>query len=595
MAEQLSAAHRAPRRRFAGRLVLLLAVLLVLAAGWLLVTGWLAGAQLQDADSALKQARVAAVDQRLPAAAAQVTEAQRAAHRAHRLTSGPVWWTAGRLPWIGRTPRAASTAALAADRLTGDVLPVLVQAAETASPNRLRTSGTSLDLAPLTRVAPALAVAARQVDDVQRVLEGTGRGSGVLAPVAQGLDDFRAAVADLSATVHGAALAAELLPPMLGANGPRSYLLAFQNPAEARGTGGLVGGYGVLKADHGKLSVQTLGTDSDLTGLKKLPPELGSDYEELWGQDPALWVNSNESPHFPYGAQIWLDAWQAQHGQRLDGVLALDPEVLSYLLSVTGPVTLPDGERITAANVVQQTMQAAYVRFAKNPNARKAYLTVVAGAVVQRLLGQRDDPAALVRALGRGVAERRVLVYSDHAEEQRALAGQAVAGALPDAQGANVLVAVNNAAGNKLDYYLDRRISYAGTACAVGGMRSTQVDLTLTNTVDKAAALPDYVVGVLGSQARTPARRNDNKTIAGFWLPPGAQVQQVTVDGRPAEFNLGTEVGHPVVLTTVTLRPRRPVHVSVRLREPATADAPTLAVQPLVRPAGVAVTAPTCH
>jgi hypothetical protein len=126
-------------------------------------------------------------------------------------------------------------------------------------------------------------------------------------------------------------------------------------------------------------------------------------------------------------------------------------------------------------------------------------------------------------------------------------------------------------------------------------MRATQVDLTLTNTVAKAANLPDYVVGVLGSQAKTPARRNDNKTIAGFWLPAGARVQQVTVDGRPAEFNLGTEVGHPVVLTTVTLAPGHPVTVSVRLREPATGSAPSLAVQPLVRPAAVEVTAPTCH
>ena len=146
------------------------------------------------------------------------------------------------------------------------------------------------------------------------------------------LDQFRAVVADLAATVHGAALAAQLLPPMLGADGPRSYLLAFQNPAEARGTGGLVGGYGVLTRRQRAAVGQTLGTDSDLTGLTGCRPTLGPDYVALWGQDPALWVNSNESPHFPYGAQIWLDAWRAQHGQRLDGVLALDPEVLSYLL-----------------------------------------------------------------------------------------------------------------------------------------------------------------------------------------------------------------------------------------------------------------------
>jgi hypothetical protein len=356
-----------------------------------------------------------------------------------------------------------------------------------------------------------------------------------------------------------------------------------------------VGAYGILTADHGKLTVGTLGTDSDLTGLKTVPSELGPDYVALWGEDPALWVNSNESPHFPYGAQIWLDAWQAQHGQRLDGVLALDPEVLSSLLAVTGPVTLPDGERITSANVVPRTMQGAYVRFANDVHARKAYLTEVAGAVVARLLSQRDDPAALVRALGRGVAERRVLVYSDHPDEQRRLAAQPIGGALGADPGAHVLVAVNNAAGNKLDYYLDRRVSYAGTDCRVGGTRSTQVTLTLTNGVDPAADLPDYVVGVLGSQARTRATRNDNKSIAGFWLPPGARVQQVTVDGRPATFNLGTDAGHPVVLTTVRLRPQVPVSVLVRLSEPATSDAARLSVQPLVRPATVTNSVPTCH
>jgi hypothetical protein len=193
------------------------------------------------------------------------------------------------------------------------------------------------------------------------------------------------------------------------------------------------------------------------------------------------------------------------------------------------------------------------------------------------------------------VGERRVLVYSDHPDEQRELATQPVSGALPPSGGANVLVAVNNAAGNKLDYYLDRRVRYSGGPCEVGGTRSTQVDLTLTNAVDPAAELPDYVVGVLGAKAATPAARNDNKTIAGFWLAPGARVQQVTVDGRPATFNLGTDAGHPVVLTTVRLRPRVPVRVVLRLTEPATPDPPRLSVQPLVRPATVTNSVPTCH
>ena len=104
-------------------------------------------------------------------------------------------------------------------------------------------------------------------------------------------------------------------------------------------------------------------------------------------------------------------------------------------------MTLIDGERITAANVVSKTMETAYVRFASRPSARKAYLTEVAGAVVQRLLAERGDPAALVRALGRGAGERRAPLHPDH----QAPVGHptAVRVTLRSPAG-TVLVAVNN-------------------------------------------------------------------------------------------------------------------------------------------------------
>ena len=54
---------------------------------------------------------------------------------------------------------------------------------------------------------------------------------------------------------HAAAIATDLLPAMLGEDGQRRYLLAFQNNAEPRATGGLVGNVSLLKADHGQLSI----------------------------------------------------------------------------------------------------------------------------------------------------------------------------------------------------------------------------------------------------------------------------------------------------------------------------------------------------
>jgi hypothetical protein len=567
------------------------ALVVVLVLGWLLVTAWLARGELGQAQQSLVRARKDAVSQRFAPALAEVADAGRAAHRARALTSGPVWGLAGAVPWFGDTPRAVSTAAEQADLLASDVLPRVLRDAQAAAPGRLRTSSDTLDLAPLVTAAPDLGRAEGQLV----VAEGALRARpGVLPPVRDSLERFRGSVHDLAETVRAAWLAARLLPPMLGADGPRSYLLAFQNPAEARATGGLVGGYGVLHADHGHLSVSTLGTDADLRGLSTLPPFLGADFRALYGDDPALWVNSNESANFPYGAQLWLAAWRAQFGTHLDGVLALDPEVLSALLHVTGPATLPSGQVITADTVVAETMQAAYVRFAANPAQRKAYLTQVSAAVVERLLGARADAQALVTALGAAAGERRLLVYSDRPAEQRLLATQPVAGTLPTGPGPAAVVAVNNAAGGKLDYYLDRTVAYRGTACTLGGLRTTELELTLTNAVDADAALPDYVVGVLGNKA-APGHRNDNRVTAGFWLSQGAQVTQVLVDGHPVRFGFGRDAGHPTVLTTVTLPPQVPVHVTVRIQEPATADGARLTVQPLVRQPRVEVAVPTCR
>ena len=149
---------------------------------------------------------------------------------------------------------------------------------------------------------------------------------------------------------------------ILGFTTDKKYLLVFQNSAEARGTGGIIGAYAVVNFHKGALSVVRKGSNADLQQASKLPIDLGSEYFNLYGNDPAIWQNSNESPHFPYAAKIWLSLWKKQSGQILDGVISVDPEAISYVLSILGPVTLPSGEIINASNVVEKTLSTSYGR-----------------------------------------------------------------------------------------------------------------------------------------------------------------------------------------------------------------------------------------
>ena len=138
---------------------------------------------------------------------------------------------------------------------------------------------------------------------------------------------------------------------------PQTFLLAFQNSAEARGTGGILGSYAIIKIENGKLTVQKTGSNAGLKSLEEIPLKMPAEYGALYRSDPAIWQNSNLSPHFPYGAEIWMELWRLQTGQKLDGVIAVDPTALSYILRATGPIKLASGEEINFDNVVEKTLK----------------------------------------------------------------------------------------------------------------------------------------------------------------------------------------------------------------------------------------------
>ena len=311
--------------------------------------------------------------------------------------------------------------------------------------------------------------------------------------MARAVVDVRKKIDQLAATTDDAARAAELIPPMLGADGPRRYFLAFQNPAEARGTGGLLGAYGVLKADDGAIKVEHLGPNTELTNPKKLPIDLGADFQALYGRTPPYWVNGNISPHFPDAGRIWTAMWQQEFGEGLDGVIATDPVALGYMLKATGPAKLPGGGQITAANAAALTMKDVYARYptgAEN-TVRDAYLQGVAGAVFARLLSGEGDPKALADQLGQAAGERRLLIYSTHPQEQRQLEQTQLAGAVPKTARPFAGLVVNNYSGSKLDYYLDRTLDYRRSCPAGDGTTTSTITVTLTNTAPKG--LPAYV------------------------------------------------------------------------------------------------------
>jgi hypothetical protein len=371
--------------------------------------------------------------------------------------------------------------------------------------------------------------------------------------------------------------------------------MGFQTNAEARGTGGLLGGFGILRFDNGKPTVDTLAPNTELAGASAAI-DLGPEFNAQYGfTNPYTdFRNSNLSSHFPYAAQIWKSMWERDSGQKADGVIAIDPVALSYILGALGPVTLPDGELITEDNVVELTESTAYIRFPNDQPARKRYLQNIANEVVKKLTGRIESPRKMLDALGRAVSERRIAVWSAIPEDQKVLEGTSLAYAIPDDPAPYAEVVINNLAGNKMDYYLKREIDYSADGCD-GDTRNSTVTVRLTNTApDKP--LPDYVGGTLGLDPKLGLRVPSETMVTSIRLiaTAGAKLLGVTSGDKSVPAIAHQERGHPTFEVQVAIPPGQSGDLVFRLSEPTSPGAPRVPVQPLVDAVAPRVSVPEC-
>ncbi|MGW7816913.1 DUF4012 domain-containing protein [Streptomyces puniciscabiei] len=576
------------------------------AVAWISVTGLLAHHELRaaqdDLDALRTSVATAATSHPATAAAAGAPAESRQerlmrsaaehAASAHELTTGPAWYTAAQLPYVGRPFETVRGIARLSDRLTGAVLPPLVQAVPRLS-SGAHAGGIPHVLTELEAQAPAFTRAARIASEVQSDAHRLPASSWLPAA-----DHARAQLSGqldrLVPQTHDVAVAARVVPSMLGGHGQRRYLLTFQNTAEARGTGGLPGAFAVLRADRGRLAFEHFGNDTEMDGVRA-DVKLGAEFAAQYGSNgpDSVWQNSNMSPHFPYAARIWMAYWRTHTGRGLDGAVAIDPAALGLLLGAAGPARLADGTALTAANAVDLTERASYAAY-KDVDERKAFFVDAASATAKRLLHAADDPGllpAMLRAVHEVQREGRLQVWSAHEAEEQQLESRAFGGALPDTPGPFAGLVVNNAAGTKLDYYLDRSLVWAPGTCTADG-RPVTVTVTLANRAP--AGLPDYVTQRV-DHPPYPTHPGDNRLLVSYYAGRGAHLTSATLDGRRLEMISGTERGHPVYTFDLELPRGAGRTLVLHLREPEADRPPTILRQALVMPLRATVKpAPAC-
>jgi Protein of unknown function (DUF4012) len=578
--------------KFAGLLLLLV----VVAFGcWLGVRAFEAKSSLEQARNSAQQVKEALLKGNTEDASKFADNAQSHAQAARIATHSLPWNIASVVPWLGSPFKTGQQISDVVLGLAADVLQPSAQVGAVISPDRLLLEGGRVDVQLLRNEEPELSkisAAATRLDAAAGAISDPQ----YFSLLRDARSELQGQTSDIAKLLENTALAARLAPSMMGADGPRTYFMGFQTNAEARGTGGLLGGFGVLRFENGTPTVDTLGPNVELD-KRFTPIDLGPEYTEMYGftHPTTDFRNSNQSSHFPYTAQIWKSLWAQQSGMNVDGVVAIDPVALSYVLGAVGPVTMPDGEVVTKDNVVELTESTAYSRFPTDQTARKKYLQDIANAVVKKMTGRIESPRELLDALGKAVSERRIAVWSSSPAEQKLLEETPLAHLVPDDPAPYAGVVINNLGGNKLDYYLKRKIEYAADGCA-GETRKSTVTVRLTNAAPDGP-LPDYVTSSAGLSPEIPIKVPSGTMLSSVRLLATKDAKLVTAlanGQRVPGLYTGTERGHPTFEVQVAIPPGQSGELSFHLSEPTSPGAPRVPIQPSVDTVTPVVSVPEC-
>lgn len=570
--------------------------LLLLGLIWVVITGLLARKQVSTMQQTLQRVQAYFAQGDLAQARAAAAELPEQAARAHRLTSGPAWWAAAHIPYFGDPIETVRGATSAGTQLGRHGIPDLLDVASRLDPAKLRVKGNTLDLNALRAAAPELQQATAALTDAQHQVDSLPRSTWLGA-----VDSRRASLANelrtLTGYVTAADRAARILPTMLGASTPQRYFIGMQNEAEMRGTGGLPGAFAIAVASHGTVRFTHFSSDVELepvatrdriqTGL-----DFGPGYRAAYGQSlpTASFLNSNVSPNFPYAARIWAKMWEAASGEHVDGVLAVDPTVLGDVLAAVGPVTVPGGITVNAANVVSLVQRDEYTLFNDNV-ARKAFLVAILKASSHALISGRGSAGTLARAMVSASEQQRLQVWSSDAAVEKELAVTSYGAVLGSGDEPLAAPVLNNMSGGKLDYYLTRALTYHRSGC--GASRDVLVTLTLTNSAP-AYRLPLYVTTRLDANQPANSRPGDYSTLLDYYATRGAQLLSVRLNGKPTTAAAYTLDGRPMYRLQVQLPRGATQTIELHLQEPPGSGSPVIWRQPGVTPMSVTAYSQPC-
>jgi len=309
-----------------------------------------------------------------------------------------------------------------------------------------------------------------------------------------------------------------VLPSLLGYDSPKSYLILLQNNNELRPTGGFIGSVASLTLNKGKIENLKIQDVYDLDGQLKghiEPPYIVRRYLQ-----PHLYLrDSNFNPEFSDSASSSALLYNLESGETIDGVVAIDTEVLKALVEIEGSITIPGQEKqLTSNNIVSVLQDSIQENFFPGSAQKKLILNALMSHIIADLEQDEKKKLLFLQKLSKLLIEKHVLVSFAKPSLEKAFIASSFAGSLTDnrivdKKTVSDFFSLNeaNIGVNKSNEFVSRKVEYSVL------LKSAELD---------SDALVSF----------TNSSKDDYKSYVRFIVPENANLLKIIIDGADQEI-----------------------------------------------------------
>ena len=258
------------------------------------------------------------------------------------------------------------------------------------------------------------------------------------------------------------------IPYLMGALGPKTYLVLLQNNNELRPTGGFITAIAEVNTLFGFPSIEV----NDSYSIPNPPQRQNAPnaFEYLIGQnDPffAGWTirDANFSPDFSQSAKDVIALYnQAYPDKYIHGVFSVDFAVIEKLLEIYGPIAVEDvifdaDNFFINSQRISKDIDTHNVEQLKN---RKNILKPFANTLIKEIASSPSRYSKLFEELYRLTQQKHLLAYTSAEGLEKKFEDHRLTGAMkiPEVNSDFLHVNIANIGGRKADRYLQKNIRY---------------------------------------------------------------------------------------------------------------------------------------